>query len=252
MSAKPHLNLIVMGHVAHGKSTLTGHLLFDAGYIAMETINVSAKKGECEVAIGPGGQAREHAYLALTLGVRQLIVAINKMDDQTVKYGEERYKEARKELEGLLKTVGYDVSKINFIPTSGWLGDNLAKKSANTPWYKGPSILDALDAIIPPPKPLDKPLRVPIQDVYTITGVGTVPVGRVETGVLKDGDKVIFMPSGKLGEVKTIETHHVRMAKAEPGDNIGFNIRGVAKNEIGRGEVMGHTDNPPTVAKAFV
>src|SRR6266702_1840929 len=312
MSAKPHLNLIVMGHVDHGKSTLTGHLLFDAGYIDQKTIDayakesektgagetfkfawvldtikeerergvtidlsfqkfettknfftgasqadvailvVSAKKGEFEVAIGPGGQAREHAYLALTLGVRQLIVAINKMDDQTVKYGEERYKEARKELEGLLKTVGYDVSKINFIPTSGWLGDNLAKNSPNTPWYKGPTILVALDQIIPPPKPLDKPLRVPIQDVYTITGVGTVPVGRVETGVLKDGDKVIFMPSGKLGEVKTIETHHVRMAKAEPGDNIGFNVRGVAKNEIGRGEVMGHTDKPPTIAKSFI
>src|SRR6266705_2922215 len=303
MSAKPHLNLIVMGHVDHGKSTLTGHLLFDAGYIDQKTIDnyakesektgagdtfkfawvldtikeerergvtidlsfqkfetphnfytiidapghrdfiknmitgasqadvailvISAKKGEFEEAIGPGGQAREHAYLARTLGVKQLVVAINKMDDQTVKYTEERYKEARKELEGLLKTVGYDVSKINFVPTSGWLGDNLAKKSANTPWYKGPSILDALDAIVPPAKPLDKPLRVPIQDVYTITGVGTVPVGR-------------------------IETHHVRMTKAEPGDNIGFNIRGVAKNEIGRGEVMGHTDNPPTVAKAFV
>src|SRR6266550_3575235 len=277
MSAKPHLNLIVMGHVDHGKSTLTGHLLFDAGYIDQKTIDnyakesektgagdtfkfawvldtindapghrdfiknmitgasqadvailvISAKKGEFEVAIGPGGQAREHAYLARTLGVKHLVVAINKMDDQTVKYTEERYKEARKELEGLLKTVGYDVSKINFVPTSGWLGDNLAKKSANTPWYKGPSILDALDAIVPPAKPLDKPLRVPIQDVYTITGVGTVSVGRVETGILKDGDKVIFMPSGKVGECKTIETHHVRMTKAEPGDNIGFNIRGV-------------------------
>src|SRR2546427_12375320 len=174
------------------------------------------------------------------------------MDDQTVKYTEERYKEARKELEGLLKTVGYDVSKINFVPTSGWLGDNLTKKSANTPWYKGPSILDALDAIIPPAKPLDKPLRVPIQDVYTITGVGTVPVGRVETGVLKDGDKVIFCPSGKVGECKTIETHHVRMERAEPGDNIGFNVKGVAKNEITRGEVMGHPDSPPTIAKEFI
>jgi len=328
MSAKPHLNLIVMGHVDHGKSTLTGHLLFDAGYIDQKTIEayakesektgagdtfkyawvldtikeerergvtidlsfqkfetpknfytiidapghrdfiknmitgasqadvailvVSGKKGEFEVAVGPGGQAREHAYLARTLGVKNLVVAINKMDDQTVKYGEERYKECRKELEGLLKTVGFDITKIPFVPTSGWLGDNLSKKSTNTPWYKGTTIFDALNDFSPPPKPLDKPLRVPIQDVYTITGVGTVPVGRVETGVVKDGDKVVFNPSGKIGEVKSIETHHVRMQKAEPGDNIGFNIRGVAKNEIGRGEVMGHTDKPPTIAKEFV
>jgi elongation factor 1-alpha len=327
-SNKPHLNLIVMGHVDHGKSTLTGHLLFDAGYIDQKTIEqyakesektgagdtfkyawvldtikeerergvtidlsfqkfetpknfytiidapghrdfiknmitgasqadvailvVSGKKGEFEVAVGPGGQAREHAYLARTLGVKNLVVAINKMDDQTVKYSEERYKECRKELEGLLKTVGFDISKIPFVPTSGWLGDNLSKKSANTPWYKGTTVFDALNDFTPPAKPLDKPLRVPIQDVYTITGVGTVPVGRVETGVVKDGDKVIFNPSGKMGEVKSIETHHVRMQKAEPGDNIGFNIRGVAKNEIGRGEVMGHTDKPPTIAKEFV
>ncbi len=328
MSAKPHLNLIVMGHVDHGKSTLTGHLLFDAGYIDQKTIEayakesektgagdtfkyawvldtikeerergvtidlsfqkfetpknfytiidapghrdfiknmitgasqadvailvVSGKKGEFEVAVGPGGQAREHAYLARTLGVKNLVVAINKMDDQTVKYGEERYKECRKELEGLLKTVGFNTANIPFVPTSGWLGDNLSKKSTNTPWYKGTTVFDALNDFSPPPKPLDKPLRVPIQDVYTITGVGTVPVGRVETGVVKDGDKVIFNPSGKMGEVKSIETHHVRMQKAEPGDNIGFNIRGVAKNEIGRGEVMGHTDKPPTIAKEFV
>ena len=327
-SNKPHLNLIVMGHVDHGKSTLTGHLLFDAGYIDQKTIEqyakesektgagdtfkyawvldtikeerergvtidlsfqkfetpknfytiidapghrdfiknmitgasqadvailvVSGKKGEFEVAVGPGGQAREHAYLARTLGVKNLVVAINKMDDQTVKYSEERYMECRKELEGLLKTVGFDVSKIPFVPTSGWLGDNLSKKSANTPWYKGTTVFDALNDFTPPVKPLNKPLRVPIQDVYTITGVGTVPVGRVETGVVKDGDKVIFNPSGKVGEVKSIETHHVRMQKAEPGDNIGFNIRGVAKNEIGRGEVMGHTDKPPTIAKEFV
>jgi elongation factor 1-alpha len=327
-SGKPHLNLIVMGHVDHGKSTLTGHLLFDAGYIDQKTIEqyakesektgagdtfkyawvldtikeerergvtidlsfqkfetpknfytiidapghrdfiknmitgasqadvailvISGKKGEFEVAVGPGGQAREHAYLARTLGVKNLVVAINKMDDQTVKYSEERYKECRKELEGLLRTVGFDITKIPFVPTSGWLGDNLSKKSTNTPWYKGVTVFDALNDFVPPPKPLDKPLRVPIQDVYTITGVGTVPVGRVETGVVRDGDKVIFNPSGKLGEVKSIETHHVRMTKAEPGDNIGFNIRGVAKNEIGRGEVMGHTDKPPTIAKEFI
>lgn len=327
-SSKPHLNLIVMGHVDHGKSTLTGHLLFEAGYIDQKTIEsyaresektgagetfkfawvldtikeerergvtidlsfqkfetphnfytiidapghrdfiknmitgasqadaailvVSAKKGEFEVAVGPGGQAREHAYLARTLGVSQLVVAINKMDDSTVKYAKERYEECRRELEGLLKTVGYNVTKINFVPTSGWLGDNLKVKSKNTAWYTGPTLFEALDSFQQPPKPTDKPLRVPIQDVYAITGVGTVPVGRVETGVLKPNDKVVFMPSGKAGEVKSIETHHVQMPKAEPGDNIGFNVKGVAKNEIGRGEVMGHTDKPPTIAKEFI
>jgi elongation factor 1-alpha len=120
------------------------------------------------------------------------------------------------------------------------------------PWYKGPSLLEALDVFEVPPKPLNKPLRLPVQDVYTITGVGTVPVGRVETGVLKEGDTVIFMPANVKGEVKSIETHHVRVPKAEPGDNIGFNVRGISKTDIRRGDVCGHVDNPPTVAKEFV
>ncbi len=103
-----------------------------------------------------------------------------------------------------------------------------------------------------PPKPLDKPLRLPLQDVYTITGVGTVPVGRVETGVLKEGDKLVFMPGNVQGEAKSIETHHVRVPKAEPGDNIGFNVRGITRKDIRRGDVAGHPDNPPTVAKEFL
>jgi elongation factor 1-alpha len=152
----------------------------------------------------------------------------------------------------MLKMVGYKAEKIPFVPTSGWTGDNLVKKSDKMPWYAGPSLMDALDTFELPPKPLNKPLRLPVQDVYTITGVGTVPVGRVETGVLKENDVVIFMPSNKQAEVKSLEMHHTRIPRAEPGDNVGFNVRGVAKTDIKRGDVAGPVSNPPTVATEFI
>ena len=327
MANKPHLNLIVTGHVDHGKSTTMGHFLFDLGVVDNRMIEefakesektgagdsfkyawvldqlkderergvtidlafqrfetpkyfytlidapghrdfiknmitgaseadaavlvVSAKKGESDVALGPGGQAREHAFLLRTLGVTQLLVCINKMDDQTVKYSEQRYNEAKQDIENLLKTVGYNTSKINFIPVSGWTGENLVKASTNMPWYKGPTVLQALDTFTEPPKPIDKPLRLPVQDVYTITGVGTVPVGRVETGKIKVGESVMIMPEGLTAEVKSIETHHTQMQEAMAGDNIGFNLRGVAKTDFRRGSVLGPTNNPPTIAKEF-
>ncbi|MEM3616922.1 MAG: translation elongation factor EF-1 subunit alpha [Candidatus Bathyarchaeia archaeon] len=324
---KPHLNLVIMGHVDHGKSTTTGHMLYLAGVVDERTVKayeeearklgketfkfawildnlkeerergltidlrflkfetkkyyftiidapghrdfvknmitgasqadgailfVSAKRGEFEAGIGPGGQTREHAFLAFTLGVNQLVVAVNKMDDPTVNWSQERYNEVKNEVARMLKMVGYKVEKVPFVPTSGWTGDNLVKPSEKMPWYKGPTLIEALDTFEIPPKPLDKPLRVPIQDVYSITGVGTVPVGRVETGVLKEGDMVVFMPANKQGEVKSIEMHHTRIPRAEPGDNIGFNVRGVAKTDIRRGDVCGHVNNPPTVAREFI
>jgi len=328
MANKPHLNLIVCGHVDHGKSTSMGHFLFDLGVVDQRMIEefakesektgagdsfkyawvldqlkderergvtidlafqrfetpkffytlidapghrdfiknmitgaseadaavlvVSAKKGEEDVALGPGGQAREHAFLLRTLGVTQLVVSINKMDDQTVKYSEQRYNEAKQDVENLLKTVGYNITKINIIPVSGWTGENLVKKSTNMPWYKGPTLMEALDQFVEPPKPIEKPLRLPVQDVYTITGVGTVPVGRVETGKIKVGDSVSIMPEGLIAEVKSIETHHTAMQEAMAGDNIGFNLRGVAKSDFRRGSVLGPSNSPPTIAKEFL
>jgi elongation factor 1-alpha len=213
---------------------------------------VSSKKGEFEVGIGPGGQSREHAYLARTLGVAQLAVAINKMDDATTNYSQERYNECKKELESLLKVVGYDTSKVQFVPVSGWIGDNLVKKSEKMPWYNGPTLLAVLNSFQEPPKPTDKPLRIPVQDVYSITGIGTVPVGRVETGVMKVGDNIAFMPANVRGECKDIETHHTKIPQAVPGDNIGFNVRGIGKNDIHRGDVAGNAANPPTVASEFI
>ena len=232
------------GHRDFIKNMITGASEADCAVLVL-----SAKEGETDTAIAPGGQAREHAFLLKTLGVNQLIVAINKMDDSN--FSEDAFKAAKEKGEKLVKSVGYKVDAVPFIPVSGWKGDNLVKKSENMSWYTGKTLLEAFDDFTVAEKPIGKPLRVPIQDVYTITGVGTVPVGRVETGKMKAGDKIVIMPSGAPGEIKSIETHHQEMPTAEAGDNIGFNLRGVEKKDIKRGDVMGTPDSPPNVAKEF-
>ena len=336
-SDKPHLNIIIMGHVDHGKSTSTGHLLVDVGAVDERTLKsyqeeaekmgkgtfayawvldnlkeerergvtidlrflqfqtkkynftvidapghrdfiknmitgasqadacvlfCSAKKGEFEAGIGAGGQTREHAFLAFTLGIRQVVVAVNKMDDSIVNYSKERYEEIKAEVGRMLTMSGFKVNvkdadgkmveKIRFIPVSGWTGENLVKRSEKMPWYTGPTLIEALDLLDVPAKPTNKPMRMPVQDVYTITGIGTVPVGRVETGTIKPGETIVFMPSNKTAEVKSLEMHHSSIPMAEPGDNIGINVRGIAKTDVHRGDVAGPVSNPPTVAKEFI
>ncbi len=314
---KPHLNLVTIGHIDHGKSTLIGRLLWDTKNLpeeqmrklkdlakelkketfefafAMDRLKEERERGvtidvmhtrfdtnkyyftvidapghrdfvknmitgtsQADAAIlavsakeGPQEQTKEHVYLAKVLGVNQMIVAVNKMD--TVEYAEKRYKEVSEEVTKILKTIGYDASKIPFIPVSAYKGDNIASKSENMSWYGGKTLLEALDDITEPEKPVDKPLRLPIQDVYSITGVGAVPVGRVETGTINKGDKILFLPSNVTGEVKSIEMHHEEVPKANPGDNIGFNVRGVDKKAVKRGDVVCHPDKPATIAKEF-
>jgi elongation factor 1-alpha len=168
-----------------------------------------------------------------------------------VNYEEAKYKETKDAMEKLLKGVGFKTDKIQFIPVSAFVGDNVAKKSDKMPWYKGPTLVEALDQFEPPAQATDKALRLPVQDVYSITGVGTVPVGRVETGIIRPNDKIIFMPSNVQGEVKSVEMHHEQLPQAVPGDNVGFNVRGVSKTDIKRGDVVSHVNTPPTVAKEF-
>ncbi|MFB6143656.1 MAG: GTP-binding protein, partial [Halorientalis sp.] len=194
-------------------------------------------------------QTKEHVFLARTLGINELIVGINKMD--LVDYEEGRYNETVEEVTELLKQVQFNPDDAKFIPISAFEGDNVAEDSDNTPWYDGPNLLEALNDLPEPSPPTDAPLRLPIQDVYTISGIGTVPVGRLETGVMNTGDNVSFQPSDVSGEVKTIEMHHEEVPKAEPGDNVGFNVRGIGKDDIRRGDVCGPASDPPTVAETF-
>ncbi len=318
--AKPHLNVVFIGHVDHGKSTTVGRLLFDAGAIPEQemrklkelaeqlgkggfefafvmdnlkeerergvTIDLAHKqfqtpKYEFTIIDAPGhrdfiknmitgaaqadaavllvgsegvqAQTREHAFLARTFGIKQLIVALNKVD--LLGYDQAKIEKVKQEAIALLKSTGFKVENVKFIPVASFLGDNVVKKSDKMPWYTGPTLLEALDALEVPQKPTNLPLRMPLQDVYTIKGIGVVPVGRVETGIMKVNDKIIIMPArdgkGVRGEVKTIEMHHEQMQSAEPGDNVGFNVRGIEKIDIRRGDVLSHESTPATVATEF-
>ena len=316
-SDKPHMNLAIIGHIDHGKSTLVGRMMFETGAVPAHIIEGYRKEAESKgkatfefawvmdnlkeerergitidiahkrfdtpkyyftvvdcpghrdfvknmitgasqadaailVVAAPDGvmeQTKEHVFLARTLGISQIIVAINKMD--SVKYDEKRFNEVKKDLSDLLKMVGYKPDETLFIPISALQGINIKVNSPETPWYKGLPIVAALDTFKEPIKPTDKPLRLPIQDVYSISGIGTVPVGRVETGIMKKGMKVAFMPANKDGEIKSIEMHHEEIPQAVPGDNVGFNVRGIGKGDIRRGDVCGPIEAPPAVAEEF-
>jgi len=220
--------------------------------------------GEFEAGISKNGQTREHALLAFTLGVKQLIVGINKMDSTEPNYSQKRYEEITKEVGQYIKKIGYNPLTVAFVPISGWHGDNMLEASAKMPWFKGwkverkegnasgTTLLEALDSILPPTRPTGKPLRLPLQDVYKIGGIGTVPVGRVETGILKPGMIVTFAPSAITTEVKSVEMHHESLPEALPGDNVGFNIKNVSVKDIRRGNVAGDSkSDPPMEAGSF-
>jgi elongation factor 1-alpha len=236
------------GHRDFIKNMITGTSQADAAILV-----IASGQGEFEAGISKEGQTREHALLAFTLGVKQMIVACNKMDDKSVNYSKDRYDEIMKEVGAYLKKVGYNVAKVQFVPISGWNGDNMLESSPNMPWYKGPTLLQALDNLEAPSRPSDKPLRLPLQDVYKIGGIGTVPVGRVETGIMKPGDVVVFAPAGVTTEVKSIEMHHEQLPEATPGDNVGFNVKNISVKDVKRGFVCGNTkQDPPKGCEHFI
>jgi len=230
------------GHRDFVKNMITGASQADAAFLC-----VAAKEG-----VQP--QTKEHVWLLKTMGVGDLSVLVNKMD--TVDYKEDAYKKVVEDVSNIIKQAGYKPDEINFIPCSGLMGDNLNEKSDKLPWYKGPSVLDQLDKFKMPEKPTELPLRMPVQDAYEIKGIGTVPVGKIETGVMKPGQKVIILPgrtgTGVQAEVKTVEMHHEALPSAEPGDNVGANLRGVGKKDIARGDVICDAANPMKVVDEFI
>jgi len=228
------------GHRDFIKNTITGTSQADVAMLV-----VDASHGGFEEGISRGGQTREHALLAFTLGVKQMVVAVNKMDDKSVNYSQSRYEDVKSEVATYLKRVGYKPAKVTFVPISGWEGDNITDSSSNMPWYDGPTLLDALDKVSAPKRPADKSLRIPIQDVYKIGGIGTVPVGRVETGIMKPGITAQFAPSGITAEVKSCEVHHESLDEVGPGTNVGFNVKNVALKDIRRGDVASDADDNP-------
>ena len=319
---KPNMNVVFVGHVDAGKSTVVGQLMFQLGAVSEQmmkklkeeaekhgkvgfefayimdkikeerergvTIDLAYKKiltdkyqitiidapghrdfvknmitgaSQADAAFlviaAPAGvqpQTTEHLWLLRTAGIKNIVVAINKMD--AVGYEEAKFNKVKEDVGALLKGVGINPETTTFIACSGLKGDNIAKKSENMPWYKGPTIREQFDLFPAPEQPTSLPMRMPVQDVYEITGIGTVPVGKITTGVMKVGQKVMVLPGrtgkGIAGEVKTIEMHHETIPQADAGDNVGINVRGVGKKDIARGDVICDAANPVPVVEEFI
>lgn len=231
------------GHRDFVKNMITGASQADAAVLVVAAND------------GVNAQTKEHVFLARTLGVDQLIVSVNKMDISGVDYKQEKFETVKKQVGKLLKSVGYKPDKVKFVPAAALKGDNIFNKTENMDWYDGKTIYQEINALEDPEKPVDLALRMPVQDSYTIKGVGNVCVGKIGTGELKSGMKVKAMPgrdgSGVTGEVKTIEMHHEEVKMAGPGDNVGVSIRGFGKKDVRRGDVIGSVDKPPKIVETF-
>jgi elongation factor 1-alpha len=228
------------GHQDFVKNMITGVAQADAAVLVVAATD------------GVNAQTKEHAFLSRTFGIEQLIVAVNKMD--MVKYDQKRFEEVKAQVSALVTPLRF--KSVKFLPMASLMGENVAKPTTNMPWYaEKKTLLQLLNEFETKEKPTSLPLRVPIQDVYAIKGIGLVPVGKVETGIMKPNSKVIVVPAktgvGMVGEVKDVEMHHEKVPEAVPGDNIGFSVKGYEKGDIARGDVLGTVADAPTLAGEF-
>merc|ERR1719311_1821875 len=207
------------------------------------------------------GQTRQHSRLINLLGVKQICVGVNKMDCDVAGYKQARYDEIMNEMKSTLIKVGWKKDFVEkntpLVPISGWMGDNLIKKTTNMDWWKGmdvpidketihcDTLLDCFNNFFRvPQRPSSAPMRMPISGIYKIKGVGDVLAGRVEQGIVKPNEEVIFLPTHTAanacaGKVFQIEMHHKAVPEAKPGDNVGMNVKNLEKNNMPHsGDVM--------------
>uniref|UniRef100_A0A672FRA7 HBS1-like protein n=1 Tax=Salarias fasciatus TaxID=181472 RepID=A0A672FRA7_SALFA len=324
---KPLLNLVVIGHVDAGKSTLMGHLLYllgnvnkrtmhkyeqeskkagkasfayawvldetgeerdrgvtmDVGMTKFETnskvvtlmdapghrdfipnmitgaaqadvavLVVDASRGEFEAGFEAGGQTREHALLVRSLGVTQLAVAVNKMDQ--VNWQQERFQEITSKLGHFLKQAGFKESDVFYVPTSGLSGENLATRSTAaqlTSWYSGLSLLEQIDAFKPPQRSVDKPFRLCVSDVFKDQGSGFCVTGKIEAGYIQTGEKMLAMPPNETCTVKGICLHDEPLDWAAAGDHVSLTVTGMDIIKINVGCVFCDPKEPIRVCTRF-
>ncbi|XP_076129176.1 HBS1-like protein isoform X1 [Alosa pseudoharengus] len=324
---KPLLNMVVIGHVDAGKSTLMGHLLYllgnvnkrtmhkyeqeakkagkasfayawvldetgeerdrgvtmDVGMTKFETTSkvvtlmdapghkdfipnmitgaaqadvavlvVDASRGEFEAGFEAGGQTREHALLVRSLGVTQLAVAVNKMDQ--VSWQQERFKEITSKLGHFLKQAGFKDSDVFYIPTSGLSGENLSSKSSVSElvsWYKGPCLVEQIDGFKPPQRSVEKPFRLCVSDVFKDQGSGFCVTGKIEAGYIQTGDRMLAMPPNETCTVKAITLHDEPLDWAAAGDHVTLCVTGMDIIKINVGCVFCDPKEPIKACTRF-
>ncbi|CAG9782780.1 unnamed protein product [Diatraea saccharalis] len=224
---------------APGHADFIPNMITGAGQADVALLVVDATRGEFESGFELGGQTREHALLARSLGVNQLAVAINKLD--TTNWSQERFNEISKKLKAFLKQAGFKDSDVMYVPCSGLTGENLVKSPSEpelVKWYQGPCLLDVIDKFNVPERPVSKPLRMSINDVFKGTGSGFCVAGRIENGVLNKGDKVLVCPTKEMAEVRSISINDMSNNVAFAGDQVSVTLSGIDMQNVSVGFIL--------------
>lgn len=247
--SKRYTILDAPGHKNYVPNMVVGAAQADIGVLI-----VSARKGEFESGFEKGGQTREHAMLAKTLGVQTLVVAVNKMDDPTIAWDKARYDEIESKVSPFLKNqCGYNLKRdVVYMPVSGLMGHNLIKRvdSAVCPWYEGPALLELLDGLKTMTRDPNAPLRLPIVDRYKEMGVLHVN-GKVESGSLARGTKIIIMPPKLVTEVVAILVDEVEVDLVRPGENVLLKLKSLEEEDLHQGYVICPYELPCKKSQVF-